>query len=576
MDKLFKLIESDMIDLAFNDGDDKSEYEFKEYAKVSISESRINRLYQLIEKHYKDIDKNKIPPKFPFGDVRDYRSNIDREKFNVVLNQIEDFLGDKVDEIIAEVNQIQKDDLVLDSDIFVEKVTNDDVVKQFNGLVKTLEIAIKYNESEQNKLITKNDLLKSFKSQVSRVIATGLRYNAISFDSEEYKKMNEYVDDPSKAFIKYNSHIFEDSNTKIKFEKYSNLNNKEALALGNEEELLDKFNLNKIASTDELASQIIASIKNYINVRDEYIQIHDESEFPPLGRFLYDLKDKITDELPDKDMYLGNNKSSNFIKNFLHNPIDGMTKYIDERIKNYDERDLLKNRWFEDEDTNIDFEKLINDQKSFKDIILNERDNYNKYSEDKKDEWQERQNEYSKHFADMFKNKMNNQLIPQVLQNNKGGFFENLFGTTSKQYKEFSLSLAKMVEDGPQKGDLDGLKDKTVAYLKHKFKDYDYINNEGITEKDIAKLDSTSQGRVRLCLAVLSSIDYAKKGEYIDFSQSNDNDIFKEINKLNKRLDDLDNFQNNLKNDSEFENNNIIDNTLNVDNNIIENDIEKK
>ena len=133
-----------------------------------------------------------------------------------------------------------------------------------------------------------------------------------------------------------------------------------------------------------------------------------------------------------------------------------------------------------------------------------------------------------------------------------------------------------MVEDGPEKGDLDGLKDKTVAYLKHKFKDYDYINNEGIKEKDIAKLDSTSQGRVRLCLAVLSSIDYAKKGEYIDFSQSNDNDIFKEINKLNKRLDDLDNFQNNLKNDSEFENNNIIDNTLNVDNNIIENDIEKK
>lgn len=57
---------------------------------------------------------------------------------------------------------------------------------------------------------------------------------------------------------------------------------------------------------------------------------------------------------------------------------------------------------------------------------------------------------------------------------------------------------------------------------------------------------------------------------------SNDNDIFKEINKLNKRLDDLDNFQNNLKNDSEFENNNIIDNSLNVDNNIIENDIEKK
>ena len=46
MDKLFKLIESDIVNLAFNDGDDKSEYEFKEYAKVSISESRINRLFE--------------------------------------------------------------------------------------------------------------------------------------------------------------------------------------------------------------------------------------------------------------------------------------------------------------------------------------------------------------------------------------------------------------------------------------------------------------------------------------------------------------------------------------------------
>lgn len=575
MDKLYNLIKADIAHLAF-DEKDRSDYEFSNYVKVSLAESRITRLYQLIGEYYKNKQKN--PPKFPFENISDYKNEVDQDKIGRVLNDVEEYLGNDVDKIIEEVNKTNDRNLVLDSKIYVEEITKADIVNQFNGLVKTLEETIKYSDIQEHKFISKKELLESFKSQVSNVLSKGISKNVLDIGSEEYEKIKEYVDNPSKAFMKYNSNIFENEKNKIKFEKYSELSNQEALALENEDEFLDKFDFEKIDSTEELESEIIKSIRDYIKARNDYISNHKENELPSLGRFMFDLKDKITEELPDSELYLGNEKSSNFVKNFLRNPIDGMTKYIDDKIKNYEERDLLKDRLFEDEDTNIDFDKLINNQKRFKDIILRERDNYNDYSKDKMDVWRIRQDTNSKRFENMFKDKMNNVVIPQAIQNNKGGFFENLFGTTSKEYKEFSKSLVKMVEEGPEKGDLDGLRDKTEAYLRHKFKSYDSLLNDKITEEDIARLDSTSQGRVRLCLAVIDSIDYAKKAEYRDLNPYNEKfgiDVFSEITKLNNKFDDLDNFQNNLQKDSEIGNNNVIDNELNVDNNIIENDIKK-
>lgn len=573
MGKLFKLIETNVINLAFDDND-KSDYQFSDYVKVGLAESRIAKLYQLLEEKYKELNLKAKPPKFPYDSVRNYRNDLDRDKLEETLNNVEELLGDNVDDIVNEVNKIQNDNLVLSGDLHVEVVTKESVVDQFNGLLNTLEIAIKNNDPHVNNLVTRRDILKSFKSEVSKLIYLGLQRQVLEIGSEEYKKMNEFVEDPYHAFMKYNTEAFENDKEKDDFEKYAELDNKQALSLQNEAEFIDNLKLEDIDSSEELASKIREAIKNYLIERRNS---SENNELPHLGQFMYDLKERITEVIPDSDIYLGNDKDSNFIKDYLHNPIEGMTKYIDEKIKNYDERDLLKNRWFEDEDTNIDFEKLINNQKRFKDIILREKATYDNYSKNKIDEWHIRQDTNSKRFENMFKDKMNNVVIPQAIQNNKGGFFENLFGTTSKEYKEFSKSLVKMIEEGSEKGDLDGLRDKTEAYLSHKFKDYDPLTNN-IKEEDIAKLDSTSQGRVRLCLAVLDSIDYAKKAEYRDLNPYDDKmgiDIFSEITKLNNKFEDLDNFQKNLKNDSEIDKNNIIDNELNSNNNIIENDIKK-
>ena len=577
MGKLFKLIESDIIDLAF-ESNDRSDYTFVDYAKINLSESRITKLYQLIEDRYKDINPKKVPPKFPFENRRDYRSDIDRAKIELILDKIEEELGNDVDGIIDEVNKINKDIIAFDGKVYVENITKDTIMEQFNGALQTLEIAVKYSDIQNNKLVTKKDLLTSSKSYFSNILSKGLAKGVLEPNTEEYNKIKEYVDNPVKAFVKYNSNVFENEKEKVRFEKYLELDNKEALALENEDEFMDSIDFDGIDSSEDLASLIVESISQYNSKRNEYIQNHNENELPNLGRFMYDLKDKITEILPDSEIYLGNDENSKFVKDFLHNPIDGMTKYIDDKIKNINEIDLLRSKLIKDENTDVDFEKLKNNESRFKDIILRERDNYNDYSKDKIDVWHVRQDTNSKRFENLFKDKMNNVVIPQALKNNKGGFFENLFGTTSKEYKEFSKSLANMVEDGSEKGDLDGLRDKAEAYLSHKFKDYDPNTSNSIKEEDIAKLDSTSKGRVRLCLAVINSIDYTKKAEYRDlnpFDDKADINIFGEINKLNQKFEELDKFQNNLKIDSDIDKNNIIDNDLNSNNNIIENEFKK-
>ena len=181
-------------------------------------------------------------------------------------------------------------------------------------------------------------------------------------------------------------------------------------------------------------------------------------------------------------------------------------------------------------------------------------------------------------------------MINEALENNKGGFFENLFGTTSKEYKEFARGLESEMTDGTAKGDLEGLRKLAQNYLTHKLKYYDVALN-GYHDKEIENLDSTAKGRVNLCLTVIQAIDDAQTSianddepdEYVapnlDDEQAHDEYWQQPHDQFMKNIQNNEDFLNNLKNDSEIEktNDKLNDAILDIDPKDIEDvDIEKQ
>jgi hypothetical protein len=88
----------------------------------------------------------------------------------------------------------------------------------------------------------------------------------------------------------------------------------------------------------------------------------------------------------------------------------------------------------------------------------------------------------------------------KILDNHKGGFFERLFNTTSKEYKEFVENFKKYTD--PENPDI-SVKDKLIESAKA------YIEHKNVSDVvDLAALeDGTGKERVKLCLSVLSSLN---------------------------------------------------------------------
>ena len=120
----------------------------------------------------------------------------------------------------------------------------------------------------------------------------------------------------------------------------------------------------------------------------------------------------------------------------------------------------------------------------------------------------------------------------KILDYHKGGFFERLFNTTSKEYKEFVENFKKFTD--PEKPDI-SVKDKLIesakAYIEHK-----NVNNV----VDLAALDDvTGKERVKLCLSVLSSLGVKQGG----FKLIEDNPVVEEKidNIVRMQVDGLEN-----------------------------------
>lgn len=129
-----------------------------------------------------------------------------------------------------------------------------------------------------------------------------------------------------------------------------------------------------------------------------------------------------------------------------------------------------------------------------------------------------------------------------LLNINKGGFFERFFRTTSEQYQTFEATFKVFNDPNSQAyGDLDNLKGAARAYLRYKipsFTDkYKFPRKE-----DIERFSGTTRRRVELCVGILKTIEREKNivDAVIDLSKEDNQNEF--YNDLNNNTDEANKF----------------------------------
>ena len=557
----------------------KSSNDFKTLINGALSEIKIRRLFNQINKYYDDNNPNLIHAKLSFDNSI---------RFQYDLDDAEKVLGDYADQVIKDINNFDKPNL----DYLDNKSMNE--YDYFIMLNKTMSDTIKlyYQDvSVDDKSIQVNpkNIILSAKDEMKKEMDKYNFNGDINKKSNiEYKVIMDFLEKPANLFVYANKKSFhfkndEEMNDYIKDIDSKVIDNISTIGHRKEEQYLKKIELDDDdLYSDELASSIIKTVDEYINDRNEFIQFNPNSsnEFPSIGKFLYDIKTKVSNNVLENDLELelGVNKYSGFIKDYLHNPIECMTKYYEQKIEYYRMKELTKQFSLDERETKRNYQPLINKSTSIKSIIENETNTYNKYQRINKDVWSEKQSLKSTWFLNYFKDNMN-MVIGDALKNNKGGFFENLFGTTSNEYRDFSKRLEEMMEDGPRKGDFGGLRESAQLYLAHKLPSYD-IEDE-YDENDLNNLDSTSKGRVRLCLAVIDSIDKARSAifnnmdpkEFVPNNNISNDSFILDISNFNNKINDMDNFQKQIKGDTEPTNEELNKATLDIDFDDLENDM---
>ena len=389
----------------------------------------------------------------------------------------------------------------------------------------------------------------------------------------EYKKTQQFIKNPAKT-------IFEMAGKKplINFldeeEKNAFINDIDS-SVQNENALKEEkgigFNFNlkeailksyldiEVPNQDDTKNLAPAIRKNIMNYYESLVgankNIISNKEIPTMGEYLYALREKVSSIVIDNEIELGVEKNLEFVKSFLDDPISCMDKYYEDRIEDYEAAEITKKTTLISKYDNVDFDRLIPKTKKIKAMVLESKASYEKEKAGKKDAWSERKNYHSALFERHFKKNMD-VVINDALANNKGGFFENLFGTTSKEYKDFSHRLEVSTQDGALKGDLAGLKQSAQIYLAHKLKSYNMLSAD-YDEAEILKLDSTARSRVYLALGVCDSVDDTLESAEENLNpndislSSSSYDIFDEVSKSNSKNNDLDKFQNDINNDIE-------------------------
>ena len=99
-----------------------------------------------------------------------------------------------------------------------------------------------------------------------------------------------------------------------------------------------------------------------------------------------------------------------------------------------------------------------------------------------------------------------------ILNQHKGGIFERMFNTTSKEYKDFVEAFNEFTnEKSPDFGDKQILLDKAKAYIKHK----------NVTDElSVERLDKTGRERVKLCQSIIEAIEKNQEINHVEIEKN--------------------------------------------------------
>jgi len=539
----------------------KGDKDFKSLIELSLAYSRVNNLLNLINEKYKEISPNLIHEDLSIKNINELRDRLD---------EAENFLNDNnaYDEIIAKQMNFKTPDISNVGSEELDEYTSFTIV--LNSLIEGVKLYDKNNLNKEDNAISPKELILSARDEIDRLFSKDVIKVEIHEDLDrEFEIINDFISKPAKTIFslggnnllkfknqKEKNDFIKDIDSNVLISKREYKESEKSLAI--EAGAVNSLNGNGSYDVEALATSLKKIIVDYYNESNK-AKIEKPllgQKYPPMGKILYSLKEKLTQIVIKDNVELGIDRYSTFIKNYLNDPIDCMNEYLEDKLEDYRIRDINKKITLISEDDHIDFENRIKRVTDFKNEINDNRNAYSLYALDKKDSWKEEQDYRAKWFINHFKDKMDNLMIDEVLKKNKGGFFENLFGTTSKEYKDFSNRLDNFMKDGTFKGDLDGLKESANIYLSHKLSSYEWLS-KGYDDSEILELDSTSKGRVLLALAVVDAVDEAKEAVNFrkDLNEFKPDDKFefdmnnylKELKNINMKNKELNDFQDNLE-----------------------------
>lgn len=242
--------------------------------------------------------------------------------------------------------------------------------------------------------------------------------------------------------------------------------------------------------------------------------------------------------LIDIAVYSRNNISDELyaqIVNFAYRPIDYLKSYYaDKAIE------------FNSQERNIDASNCNNVFTA----IDNCQDSYLAYEQERGgNRWVIDREKRRVSIYDKFLN-LSNTTVQEAIEENKGGFFERVFKTTSNEYKHL-IDVTEKFYDPASKycGDYTALENATKAYVAHKLPSYNGIGEPQFNEAEIANLDATSRNRIAFCKGILDSVREAKAELGIGVRQLSD---------------DHENFSNDIQN--QVEDNNQVNHSFEAEN----------
>ena len=168
-------------------------------------------------------------------------------------------------------------------------------------------------------------LIISARNEVEKVLGEKtLELDILSKTTKEYETAYRFINNPAKTIFSIDKDLIKFDSLEAKnnfinevddlayYEKNTRLNEAQTKV---ENDYLEDFNKNGFSEVKDLEADIKKTIVEYYNMYKKYPNRTDTN--PTLGRFLYALRQKVSDAVIEHDTELGLDKHSTFVKNYL-------------------------------------------------------------------------------------------------------------------------------------------------------------------------------------------------------------------------------------------------------------------